>query len=82
MLCSQANPPVSPSSGLAELRMGEFELVFRINVFDTLFCAREAAKRLSARNGGGRAIVSMSSAIAINTGAPSLGALRRRRGGA
>jgi NAD(P)-dependent dehydrogenase (short-subunit alcohol dehydrogenase family) len=56
---------------LAELRMEQLELLFRTNVFGSFLCAREAAKRLSIRNGGsGGAIVTMSSSVAIKTGGP------------
>ena len=56
---------------LADLRYADLERVFRTNVFGAFLCAREAAKRLSTRNGGqGGAIVSHSSAVAVQTGAP------------
>src|SRR5215469_7159239 len=45
--------------------------VFRTNVFGAFLCSREAAKRLSTKNGGGGGgIVTLSSAHAVNTGAP------------
>jgi NAD(P)-dependent dehydrogenase (short-subunit alcohol dehydrogenase family) len=56
---------------LVELRAGELERVFRTNVYGAFWCAREAARRMSTRSGGhGGRIVSMSSSVAIATGAP------------
>lgn len=56
---------------LAELTGRELEDVFRTNVFGAFFCCREAAGRLSTKNGGGGGgIVTLSSAHAVNTGAP------------
>jgi len=56
---------------LVDLRPDDLERVFRTNVFGAFFCAREAARRMSTRSGGrGGGIVSMSSAVAIATGAP------------
>ncbi|SDR33704.1 NAD(P)-dependent dehydrogenase, short-chain alcohol dehydrogenase family [Rhizobiales bacterium GAS113] len=72
-LCGLVNNAVfaGEPARLSELRMEEFDAVFRTNVGGAFLCAREAAKRLSTRNGGaGGAIVSMSSAIAVGTGAP------------
>jgi len=60
-----------PPRTLAELPGGELEDVFRTNVFGAFFCCREAARRLSTNNGGsGGGIVTLSSAHAVNTGAP------------
>lgn len=60
-----------PPRTLAELPGGELEDVFRTNVFGAFFCCREAARRLSTKNGGdGGGIVTLSSAHAVNTGAP------------
>jgi NAD(P)-dependent dehydrogenase (short-subunit alcohol dehydrogenase family) len=60
-----------PPRRLAELPAGELEAVFRTNVFGAFFCSREAARRLSTKNGGaGGGIVLVSSAYAVNTGAP------------
>jgi NAD(P)-dependent dehydrogenase (short-subunit alcohol dehydrogenase family) len=60
-----------PARGLAELPASELEAVFRTNVFGAFLCSREAAKRLSVNNGGrGGGIVTLSSAHAVNTGAP------------
>ncbi len=60
-----------PPRRLAELPVDELELVFRTNVFGAFLCTQEAAKRLSTENGGGGGgIVLMSSAHAVNTGAP------------
>jgi NAD(P)-dependent dehydrogenase (short-subunit alcohol dehydrogenase family) len=54
----------------AELSLDAIEAVFRSNLFGAMLCAREAVKRLSTRQGGGGgAIVSLSSAIAVKTGA-------------
>jgi len=72
-LCGLVNNAVfaGEPARLSELRMEEFDAVFRTNVGGAFLCAREAARRLSTRNGGaGGAIVSMSSAIAVATGAP------------
>lgn len=60
-----------PPRTLAELPVDELETVFRTNVFGAFLCAREGAKRLSTRHGGGGGgIVMISSAHAVNTGAP------------
>jgi NAD(P)-dependent dehydrogenase (short-subunit alcohol dehydrogenase family) len=60
-----------PMARLAELNTEALELVFHTNVFGAFFCAREAARRLSTRNGGsGGGIISMSSTLAMKTGAP------------
>jgi len=49
----------------------QVEAVFRTNVFGAFLCARAATRRMSTRYGGaGGAIVSMSSAVAVITGAP------------
>lgn len=72
-LCGLVNNAViaGDRSRVADLRMDQLELVFRTNVFGAFLCSREATKRLSTRSGGmGGAIVSMSSKIAIDTGAP------------
>ena len=59
------------ASRLVDLRMEELESIFRTNVFGSFLCSREAAKRMSAKNGGnGGGIVIMSSAIAVKSGAP------------
>lgn len=60
-----------PPRKLVELPASELEGVFRTNVFGAFLCCREAARRLSVKNGGGGgAIVTLSSAYAVNTGAP------------
>lgn len=60
-----------PPHTLAELPASELEAVFRTNVFGAFLCSREAARRLSTANGGrGGGIVTLSSAHAVNTGAP------------
>lgn len=60
-----------PPRKLAELPATELEAVFRTNVFGAFLCCREAARRMSVKNGGGGgAIVTMSSAHAVRTGAP------------
>jgi NAD(P)-dependent dehydrogenase (short-subunit alcohol dehydrogenase family) len=60
-----------PPRRLAELPANELEAVFRTNVFGAFLCSREAARRLSTKNGGaGGGIVTLSSAHAVNTGAP------------
>jgi NAD(P)-dependent dehydrogenase (short-subunit alcohol dehydrogenase family) len=60
-----------PPRTLAGLPGSELEDVFRTNVFGAFFCCREAARRLSTNNGGGGGgIVTLSSAVAISTGAP------------
>jgi NAD(P)-dependent dehydrogenase (short-subunit alcohol dehydrogenase family) len=54
---------------LGDLQAGQVEHVLRANLVGVLLCAREAAKRLSTRaGGGGGAIVSLSSARAVHTG--------------
>jgi NAD(P)-dependent dehydrogenase (short-subunit alcohol dehydrogenase family) len=60
-----------PPRTLTELSSAELEDVFRTNVFGAFLCCREAARRLSTSNGGeGGGIVTLSSAHAVNTGAP------------
>jgi NAD(P)-dependent dehydrogenase (short-subunit alcohol dehydrogenase family) len=60
-----------PPRAFAELPASELEDVFRTNVFGAFLCCREAARRLSTNNGGrGGGIITLSSAYAINTGAP------------
>jgi len=60
-----------PPRGLAELPARKLEAVFRTNVFGAFLCSREAARRLSTKSGGrGGGIVTLSSAHAVNTGAP------------
>jgi NAD(P)-dependent dehydrogenase (short-subunit alcohol dehydrogenase family) len=60
-----------PPRTLAELPASELEGVFRTNVFGAFLCSREAARRLSVENGGaGGSIITLSSAYAVNTGAP------------
>jgi len=60
-----------PPGRLSDLTAENIEAVFATNVFGAFFCAREAAKRLSIKNGGaGGGIVSISSVVAIKTGAP------------
>jgi len=60
-----------PRCRLAELAAADLERVFRTNVLGAFFCTREAAKRMSTKNGGtGGAVVSMSSLFAMKTGAP------------
>jgi NAD(P)-dependent dehydrogenase (short-subunit alcohol dehydrogenase family) len=60
-----------PQRRLADLPVSELEDVFRTNVVGAFLCCREAARRMAPRNGGGGgAIVTLSSAYAIRTGAP------------
>ena len=60
-----------PPRRLTELPASELEEVFRTNVFGAFLCSREAASRMSIKNGGaGGGIVTLSSAHAVNTGAP------------
>lgn len=60
-----------PPRTLDELTAGELQDVFHTNVFGAFLCCREAARRLSTKNGGnGGGIVTLSSAYAVNTGAP------------
>lgn len=60
-----------PPRRLAELPGIELDEVFRTNVFGAFLCSREAARRLSTKNGGGGGgIITLSSAHAVNTGAP------------
>lgn len=54
---------------LADLQMAQVEYIMRANLLGVLICVREAARRLSTRNGGaGGAIVSLSSSRAVSTG--------------
>lgn len=49
---------------------GRLERIFRVNVFGSFLCAKEAVARMSVKNGGhGGAIVNVSS-VAARTGAP------------
>lgn len=57
---------------LADLSAADIDAVLRVNVTGTMIAAREAARRLSRRNGGaGGAIVNVSS-LAARHGAPNL----------
>jgi NAD(P)-dependent dehydrogenase (short-subunit alcohol dehydrogenase family) len=68
-LVNNAVDPGTPTL-LPALKVEDLERVFRTNLFGAFLCAREAAKRLSTKQGGrGGAIVSLSSAIAVKTGA-------------
>jgi NAD(P)-dependent dehydrogenase (short-subunit alcohol dehydrogenase family) len=60
-----------PPRRFVDLPLDEVELVFRTNVIGGFLCVREAVKRFSTESGGiGGGIVLMSSAHAVNTGAP------------
>jgi NAD(P)-dependent dehydrogenase (short-subunit alcohol dehydrogenase family) len=60
-----------PPRRFVDLPLDEVEMVFRTNVIGSFLCVREAVKRLSTETGGsGGGIVLMSSAHAVNTGAP------------
>ena len=59
-----ANP--GPQRPLADLRPEQFEETYRVNVFGAFLCIRAAVARMA----GGGAIVSLSSAAALKTGAP------------
>lgn len=63
---------VAPGARLAEMDAARWRRVFEVNVIGTLLCAREAARRMSTKNGGaGGAIVNMSSRAA-QLGSPGL----------
>jgi NAD(P)-dependent dehydrogenase (short-subunit alcohol dehydrogenase family) len=60
-----------PPRRLSQLPADEVEAVLRTNVVGAFLCSRQAAERLSTKNGGsGGGIVMISSAHAVNTGAP------------
>ena len=62
---------VAPASRLENMDSARWEAVLRTNVLGTLFCTKEAIKRMSLRSGGsGGAIVNVSSA-ASRTGSPN-----------
>ena len=68
-LVNNAVDPGTPTR-FAALSQDALEAVFRSSLFGAFLCAREAVKRLSTKHGGaGGAIVSLSSAIAVKTGA-------------
>jgi NAD(P)-dependent dehydrogenase (short-subunit alcohol dehydrogenase family) len=57
---------VDRKARLDEMSAGRLERMFRINVLGTLFCSREAVKRMSTRHGGnGGAIVNLSSVASV-----------------
>ena len=61
---------VDVASRLDEMSAARIQRMFAINVFGTLWCAREAVRRMSTRHGGtGGAIVNLSS-VAARLGAP------------
>jgi NAD(P)-dependent dehydrogenase (short-subunit alcohol dehydrogenase family) len=68
-LVNCAVDPGAPTD-LVDLSQAALEAVFRSTLFGAFLCAREAVKRLSTKRGGtGGGIVSLSSAIAVKTGA-------------
>jgi NAD(P)-dependent dehydrogenase (short-subunit alcohol dehydrogenase family) len=72
-VCGLVNNAVDagPPARFVDQRAEDVERVVRTNVFGAFACTREAVKRMSTRLGGrGGAIVSLSSAVAITTGAP------------
>jgi len=63
----QAGAPTT----LADLTVAQLDAVLHTNVRGAFLCAQQAARRLSTRTGGpGGGIVSLSSVVAITTGAP------------
>lgn len=57
---------VDVKARLDEMSAERFERMFRINVFGTLLCSREAVRRMSTRHGGkGGAIVNLASAASV-----------------
>jgi NAD(P)-dependent dehydrogenase (short-subunit alcohol dehydrogenase family) len=57
---------VDRKARLDEMSAERLERMFRINVLGTLFCSREAVKRMSTRHGGnGGAIVNLSSVASV-----------------
>lgn len=61
---------VDVAARVDEMSLARWERLFRINVFGSLLCAREAVRRMSHRHGGpGGAIVNVSS-VASRLGAP------------
>jgi len=60
-----------PPGRFTELDAGNLERVVRTNLIGAALCSREAARRMSTQRGGrGGAIVLLSSAVAVRTGAP------------
>jgi NAD(P)-dependent dehydrogenase (short-subunit alcohol dehydrogenase family) len=56
---------VAPAARLAQMDVARWQRVFGVNVIGSLLCAREAARRMSTRQGGaGGAIVNLSSRAA------------------
>ncbi|MDN3546613.1 MAG: SDR family oxidoreductase [Roseateles asaccharophilus] len=63
---------VVPAQRLAQMDMARWQRLFAVNVFGTLLCSREAARRMSTRQGGaGGAIVNLSSRAA-KLGSPGI----------
>lgn len=57
---------VAPTSRVEDLTAERIERLFAVNVFGAFFCARQAVRRMSTRNGGlGGAIVNVSSRAAV-----------------
>jgi NAD(P)-dependent dehydrogenase (short-subunit alcohol dehydrogenase family) len=63
---------VVPAQRLEQMEMARWQRLFAVNVFGTLLCCREAARRMSTRQGGaGGAIVNLSSRAA-QLGSPGI----------
>ncbi|WP_426416010.1 SDR family oxidoreductase [Aestuariirhabdus sp. LZHN29] len=56
---------------LEQIDGGRLQRVFATNVFGSFYCAREAVKRMSTRNGGGGGAIVNLSSIAASLGAPN-----------
>ena len=61
---------VDVSARLDEMAPGRIERMFAINVFGSMWCAREAVRRMSTRHGGRGGVIVNQSSAAARLGAP------------
>ena len=62
---------VDASARLDEMAAGRIERMFAINVFGSMWCAREAVRRMSTRHGGRGGVIVNQSSAAARLGAPA-----------
>ena len=62
---------VAPASALASMTEARIRRTVEVNVFGTLLCAREAARRLSTRHGGSGGSIVLVSSAAARLGSPN-----------
>ena len=62
---------VDVSARLDEMAPGRIERMFAINVFGSMWCAREAVRRMSTRHGGRGGVIVNQSSAAARLGAPA-----------